>query len=124
MSSDGFCPKANKEFSDEIIFLAPCPEEEETFASVNADGAENRKQLKAEEKIGDVIEDVIEDEIGAIDVVFPAVAAKEEKQRIGDVGALKPYGLKADLLPPGEDNLGDNGVISEGVRGLEKHEEK
>ena len=123
-SSDGFCPKANKEFSDEIIFLAPCPAEEGgTFASFNADGAENRKQLKAEEKMGDVIEGVIV----AIDVAeFPAVAAKEEKQRIGEVGVLKPYGLKADLFSPGEeeDNFGDKGVISEGVKGLEKHEEK
>ena len=54
-----------------------------------------------------------------------ASAARAEKQRMGDVGVVNPYGLKAELLPAPGEVVGEIGSInSDGVMGLEKQDEK
>ena len=86
-SSVGFCPKEKRAFSEEIIFLGPCDDEEDAFASAASPEAENRKQPR--DKIGGAME-VVDVAAGVAPTV--EAAAKDEKHRIGEVGVVKPYG--------------------------------
>ena len=86
----------------------------------SAAGAENRKQFK--ENMGEAAAAFVL--VVAAEDGPAASAAKAEKQRMGDVGVVNPYGLKAELPAPGE-VVGEIGSInSDGVMGLEKQDEK